>query len=253
MPSALLIDDEEGCRADLRQKLAAHAEVRIVGEAATIKTASALLNEAAYDLVFLDVQLIGGSGFDLVPLVRPDAAIVFVTAHDAFALRAFEVNALDYLLKPIAAARLATTIRRILTAVPAAPFPIEPASITPSPGRLGYDDTIMLRTGQRALFVRLERIATITAQDNYTEVMLVDGTRAFMRKSLQTWEDTLPPTHFMRVHRTQILNLAQVVRYERDAEERTRLFVVGLPSPVSASRHRWSELRERLAAMRPTL
>jgi two-component system LytT family response regulator len=230
--------------------------VRIVGEAATIKTASALLSETAYDLVFLDVHLIGGSGFDLVPRVRPDASIVFVTAHDAFALRAFEVNALDYLLKPIAVTRLATTIRRILSAAPATPPSMEPkmdpAPVSASPGCLNYDDTIMLRTGLRALFVRLERIATITAQDNYTEVMLVDGTRAFMRKSLQTWEDTLPPTHFMRVHRTQILNLAQVIRYERDAEERTRLFVVGLPSPVSASRHRWSELRERLAALRPT-
>ncbi len=249
MREALLIDDEKACRADLRRKLAAHPEVRIVGEAATLKTARDLLAEASYDLVFFDVQLIGGSGFDLVPSVRPGTSIVFVTAHDAFALRAFEINALDYLLKPVAPARLATTIRRILAATPFGTTPTEPDPLAPPPGRLNYDDTIYLRTGLRALFVRLERIAAISAQDNYSEVTLVDGTRAFLRKTLQAWDDALPPTHFMRVHRTQIVNLARVTHYERDADERTRLFFEGASAPVSASRHRWADLRARLAAL----
>jgi DNA-binding LytR/AlgR family response regulator len=73
----------------------------------------------------------------------------------------------------------------------------------------------------------------------------------FLRKSLKAWEDVLPATHFMRVHRTQIVNLAQVTRYERDGDERTRLFVAGAAEPVSASRYRWSDLRERLNAFRP--
>lgn len=251
MPDALLIEDEAHCRADLRRKLEAHPEIRVVGEAATMKSARTLLDATVYDLVFFDVQLIGGTSFDLVPAVRAGAAIVFVTAHDLFAVRAFEVNALDYLLKPVAPARLAATVRRIAaeltgaaeTAVVETPVPLE--------GKLRYDDVIFLRTGLRALFVRLENISLITAQDNYCEVTLSDGTRAFMRKSLQAWEDSLPPTHFMRVHRTQIVNLAQVARYERDADERTKLFLTGQTVPVSASRHRWRELRERLAALRP--
>ena len=102
---AVIIDDELPARRDLRTLLAAHPAIEIVGEAALFAQARTLLREAVYDLVFLDVQLIGGLGFDLVPDVRPEARIIFVTAHDRFALRAFEVNALDYLLKPLNAAR----------------------------------------------------------------------------------------------------------------------------------------------------
>jgi two-component system, LytTR family, response regulator len=197
------------------------------------------------------VQIIGGTSFDLVPAVRAGAAIVFVTAHDLFAVRAFEVNALDYLLKPVAPARLAATMLRVaaeLAKAPDSPVAKEPV---PLGGKLRYDDVIFLRTGLRALFVSLENISLITAQDNYCEVTLADGTRAFMRKSLQVWEDTLPPTYVMRVHRTQIVNLTQVVRYERDTDERTSLFLSCQVEPVSASRHRWRELRERLAVLRP--
>jgi two-component system, LytTR family, response regulator len=118
MLRALLIDDEPDARADLRISLAAHAaEVAIAAEAETLDEAEALLSTGAYDVVFLDVQLRGGTGFDLVPRIRPDARIVFVTAHDNYALRAFEVNALDYLLKPIAPDRLAAAVTRVVAAL----------------------------------------------------------------------------------------------------------------------------------------
>src|SRR4051812_48452693 len=101
MPNALIIDDEPPARTVLRALLAAHAGTTIIGEAGTMRAARELLEEADYSLVFLDIQLRGGSGFDLVPLVRAGAAVIFVTAHDEHALRAFEVNAIDYLLKPV--------------------------------------------------------------------------------------------------------------------------------------------------------
>jgi len=113
MRRALLIHYEISARRDLRALLGAHPEVTIVGEAALIEEALALLRRDDYDLVFLDIQLIGGTGFDLVPDVRPAARIIFVTAFDQFALRAFEVNALDYLRKPLRVARLAEALRRL--------------------------------------------------------------------------------------------------------------------------------------------
>ena len=122
MPRALLIDDEALARTELRRLLAAHPDVAIVGEADDVSSARARLAPADYDLVFLDIQLAGGSGFDLIPHVAPAAAIVFVTAHDAFALRAFEVNALDYLLKPVPPTRLAESLAR-LAVRPAGPVP----------------------------------------------------------------------------------------------------------------------------------
>ena len=114
---ALLIDDEADAREDLRVSLEPHLEtVTIVGEAGKIDEAQQRLARDDYDLVFLDVQLRGGTGFELVPHVRPEARIVFVTAHDTYALRAFEVNAVDYLLKPISPARLAEALTRAVAA-----------------------------------------------------------------------------------------------------------------------------------------
>ncbi len=247
--TALLIEDESAARADLRAKLAAHPDITVVDEAATCNAARARLAQADYDLVFLDIQLIGGSAFELVPHVRPGARVVFVTAHDAFALRAFEVNALDYLLKPVQPARLAEALRR-LDAPVVVPAAAETEATIPT-ASLRADDLVCLRTSQQARFAPVNQISLITAQDNYTEVQLADGARLLLRKPLKAWEDTLPASHFMRVHRTRIVNLARVQRYERDADEHTRLFVEGVDTPVAASRERWTELRDRLGALRP--
>jgi len=249
MPRALLIEDEATARADLRAKLAAHPEVSILAEAATLRSARVLLARPDYDLVFLDIQLVGGSAFDLVPDVRPGARIIFVTAYESFALRAFEINALDYLLKPVVPARLAAALQRLAAAPTAAE---EAASDLPPGPALRLDDTVYLRSGLRARFAPVADISIIAAHDNYSEVLLADGSKIFLRKSLKAWEDTLPTTHFMRVHRTLIVNLARVTRYQRDGDERTLLYIAGAAEPVAASRYRWSELRERLSAMRPT-
>jgi two-component system LytT family response regulator len=256
MPQALLIDDEATARADLRAKLAAHPEVVVLAEAATVRSARTLLARADYDLVFLDIQLVGGNAFDLVPDVRPGARIVFATAFDHYAVRAFEINALDYLLKPVEPARLAATLRRFAAGPAPAPDAAPPDGTTdaadPAPTTpLRPDDSVFLRSGPRARFVRVTDISVVAASDNYSEVHLADGSRLLLRRSLKVWEDLLPATHFMRVHRTLIANLARVTRYERDGDEHTLLFLQGFPDPVSASRHRWPELRDRLAALHP--
>lgn len=246
MHRALLIDDEAPARADLRAKLGAHAEVAVVGEAATYRSAQALLARTDYDLVFLDIHLIGGNAFDLVADVRAGARIIFATAHDNYALRAFAINALDYLLKPIEPARLADALRRL----PAVSVKMD-AAPGPAATPLKFDDVIYLRAGNRARFARVDEISVITAHDNYSEVLLADGARILLRKSLKDWEETLPSTPFMRVHRTCIVNLSRLIRYQRDADEHTQLFIAGVDAPIAASRERWTELRDRLTALRP--
>ena len=246
MPRALLIEDESTARADLRRKLAVHPEVEIVGEAATVRAGRSLLATANYELVFLDVQLIGGDAFELIGEVKPGARVIFATAFDAFAVRAFEINALDYLLKPVAPLRLAQALQRFHVANDDAPAVDEAGS-----GKLRLDDTVYLRSGGVARFVAVGLISLISAQDNYSEVRLVDGGKIFLRKSLKAWEACLPESHFMRVHRTQIVNLAKVSSYTRDADEHTLLVVEGVPEEVSASRERWTELRARLRELRP--
>lgn len=252
MPRALIIEDETTARADLRAKLAAHPDVEIVGEAATVRSARERLAAQDYTLVFLDVHLIGGNAFDLVANVRAGARIIFVTAHDAYALRAFEINAVDYLLKPIEPARLAESLRRIGGAAENPPPPLaEEFAATEREPALRPDDRVYLRAGLTARFAPVAEISVITACDNYTEVALADGTKLLVRKSLKAWENSLPPTHFMRVHRTGIVNLARVTRFERDRDEHTHLYLQGAAQPVAASRDRWSDVRARLERLHP--
>ncbi len=247
MIRALLIEDELPAREDLRALLAAHPQVQIVGEAATVDTGRALLTREAYDLVFFDIHLLGGSSFDLVPDVQPGVRIIFTTAYDAFALRAFEVNALDYLVKPIAAARLATALARI-----AAPETRPDPATAEASAPLRIDDTVYLRTGQRARFASVADISVISAEDNYSTVTLASGDRVLLRKSLSAWDAVLPASHFVRVHRTCIVNLAHLLRYERQGDG-ALLFIKGAAEPVPASRRTWSDVRTRLAEFHPQL
>ena len=242
MIRALLIDDEKTARMDLRAMLAAHPEIEIVGEAATVKSARALLAAENYALVFLDIQIVGGTGFDLVPNVRAGAKIIFVTAHNEHAVRAFEVNALDYLLKPVKAERLARALTRVqLPATKDAEAAAPPAGVS-----LRADDIIHLSSGSTARFAPISDLGAIEAEENYSLVHLVDGSSVLVRRSLKAWEDMLPATQFMRVHRTVIVNLARLTGYRRDAQKAISLQVQGVAESMPVSRLYWGDLKPRL-------
>ena len=239
MPKAVIIDDEVAARKDLRALLAAHPDVTIIGEAASIDQARALLRAGGYDLVFLDVQVLGGSGFDLVPDIVPEARIIFVTAYDQFALRAFEVNALDFLHKPVRTARLAETLRRAGGTTP--PMPA---------AALRNDDIVQVKTGPGAArFVRVADIVLVTSSDNYSDVRLASGEHFLVRQTLASWEERLPAAQLMRVHRQAIVSLARVEGFTHADEETTLLRVTGLPEPVRARRQHLPELQARLAQL----
>jgi two-component system LytT family response regulator len=237
MIRALLIEDEAPAAEDMHRLLRAHPEVRVVGEAGSISAARKLLAVGGYDLVFLDVQLVGGTGFDLVSSVHPDAEIVFVTAYDQHALRAFEVNALDYLLKPVRRERLAASIARALP---------KPASTAPLP-QLKWDDVVHVKTGRSAArFVKLPDIVAVMSEDNYSELILQDGSKLLVRDTLAAWEDRLPPTDFMRVHRQVIVSLRRVEGFEHQDSRTTALQIAGLAEKIPARREYWPEMVARL-------
>ncbi len=234
----LLIDDEPSARQFLRLALADHPAAEIAGEAGTMNEARDLLARPDYDLVLLDIQLRGGSGFDLVPLVRADARIVFVTAYDQHALRAFAVNALDYLLKPIDPARLAESLQRAAQTL----RPFAPA--------LASSDIVQVKTGSGTTrFIPVASIALITTSDNYTELTLAEGARHYIRRTLKSWEESLPSATFVRVHRHALVNLAHLRRTDRVSDETTLLTVAGVAEPVRASFRYAQDLRARLAAL----
>lgn len=240
----IIIDDEPAARAALRGMLREHPEVSLVGEAETITEAKALLAGNAYELVLLDVQLIGGTGFDLLPFIRPEARVVFVTAFDQFAVRAFEVNALDYLIKPVRPERLAEALRRI------APIGIAPHSVTAPLPKFDLDDLVHLFVGNGSTrLVPLADIVVIESDSNYSAAYLADGTRLLVRRTMLSWENSLPSSHFVRVHRSTIINLARYRGSDRECFETTLLLLTGHPQPVRASFRYLEELRTRLAAL----
>jgi DNA-binding LytR/AlgR family response regulator len=223
MPQVLIIDDDASARTDLRAKLAAHPGVVIVGEAAALRSARALLTDADYDLVFLDVQLIGGESFQLVPVVRPGASIVFTTAHERYAVRAFECAAVDYLLKPISPVRLAEALHRAAVA-----RVVNRAPTRQAPG-----------------IVPLGLCALPAMPGNFSEVTLTHSERVFLRQCLEAWEDALPPTHTLRDQCNPAARHPRAVRYEPGTEP-TRLFLAA--TPVSCARRWWRALRACLGA-----
>lgn len=240
MIRALLIDDEAIARDALVALLQAHPEVVVAGSAATVAQARIALERGDYDVVFLDIQLRGGSGFDLVSHVREGAEIVFVTAHDEWALRAFEVNALDYLLKPVHPERLARSVRRLGQAgtVPAAEPPPMPS--------LREGDTVFLKLDAGARFTPLADIGAVLSCENYTEVLLGTGEKLLVRRTLKAWEETLPRPPFARAHRQALVNLARLLRVEDDGGDGPLLYLAGVAAPLRASRREWPALRALL-------
>ncbi|MBS0661230.1 MAG: response regulator transcription factor [Verrucomicrobia bacterium] len=238
MTDALIIDDEPLARSDLRSLLP--SEINVVGEAGRMEEARKLLQRGNYTLVFLDVQLLGGSGLDLVPDVHPKARIIFVTAFDQHAVRAFEVNALDYLLKPVAPERLAAALARLRP--PGTPKPDSTAS-------LRTDDRVLLKLGTDGeRFVRVADIRCVSSCENYSEVHLGNNERVFVRRTMKAWEETLPAATFMRAHRHTIVNLRHIERVERATDSTFLLHLAGGEEPLRASYRYVAELRERLAS-----
>lgn len=239
MPKAILIDDEEHARLELRTMLAAHPDVEIVGEAAALPQARALIARDNYDFVFLDIKLGANTAFELVPDLPAGKPVIFVTGYEQHAPHAFEVNALDYLLKPIRASRLAESLRRLSeqkkTPVTAAPTPA-----------LHLGDIVPLNGGDYARFVRVADISLITAHENYCFVHLAGGTQVMVRRSLKSWADVLPTEDFVRVHRTAIVNLAHVTGYDYVTPRNISLRLDGLVAPVDVSRDATPELKARL-------
>lgn len=239
MYTAIVVDDERLARRELKRLLEEghRDQVRVVGEAATVEEAVTVARLHDPDLVFLDIHLAGQSGFDLLPLLDRTVTVVFVTAFDRYAIRAFEVNALDYLLKPVAPERLATTLARLSrsTAVESAATQV-----------LTYEDRLFLRLDDRMAFLRLRDIVAILAAGDNAVLHLADGRQARGRKSLREWVDRLPERNFVRIHRSTIVNLEFVERLEEWSHFTYRVYLRGLAEPLQMSRRWGARVRSRL-------
>jgi two-component system LytT family response regulator len=242
---ALVIDDERLARRELRGLLTAHDTIEVVGEAASAAEALELIARVHPEVLFLDVQLCPGTGFDLLERITLPVRIVFVTAFDAFALRAFEVNALDYLLKPINPQRLAQAIEKLIAADASTGTAHSLRSAASSSSPLTLDDRLFVESYGRSRFLPVSSVVSITAEGDYSQIQTSEGERWLVLKSLREWERRLPAQHFARIHRSMIVNLACVERLESAFSRGYLVHLRGLTAPVPMSRRRATLLKTR--------
>jgi two-component system LytT family response regulator len=225
--TAILVDDERLARMDLRSMLSEFKSIEIIGEADHSATAISLIEQTDPDLIFLDIQMPGESGFDMLEKIKTRAKIIFVTAYDEYAIQAFNVNALDYLLKPVSPARLKTTIDRLFDK------PDEPPAIRK---KLTRDDRLFILYGSGYKFIRISTILYIASSGDYSEVHLSDGVRGLTNLCMQEWEERLPDNTFCRIHRSTIVNLDFVVKVDDWFNSTFRVTLQGVQEPFVMSR-----------------
>jgi len=234
---ALVVDDERLARKDLISLLKAHDHITVVGEADDVPTAVKAVEKLNPDVIFLDIQMPGDSGFDLLDRMEAEARIIFVTAYDEYAIRAFEVNALDYLLKPVNPERLAKALERL---------ELQEWETAAGTRRLDYSDRLFLMVGRNFRFLKVNRLVLVAAAGDYSEVLTSDGTKGLTLKSMKEWETRLPPRHFVRIHRSTIINLEFVDRVEEWFNYSFRVYLKGIEEPCVISRRYATRLKDRM-------
>ncbi|MDB6114189.1 MAG: lytR 2 [Lacunisphaera sp.] len=204
---ALIVDDERLARNELRRLLAAHADIEIAGEARDVPDAVEKISALKPELIFLDVQMPGADGFSLLEQLNPPLpAVIFTTAYDEFAVKAFEFNALDYLLKPVDPNRLVAALEKLRSRGGSGPLAGEPG---PATHRLAPEDKVFVREGDRCWFVPVKNIRLLESEGNYTRLHF-DDQKPQLFRSLTAMEERLDNRHFFRANRKQVINLAWV-------------------------------------------
>lgn len=215
--SALIVDDEPLAREGLRLLLTEHVRSPVIAEAVNGLEALTYIRAAKPDVVFLDVQMPAMNGFDVVKGIAAECmpAVVFVTAYDQYAIQAFEINAVDYLLKPVARSRFAQTIKRVLSRLKehgeSARQITALLQALSAPPR--YIERVSVRVSGKTQFVNLDDVEWIQAAENYVQLHL-RTTRHMLHVPINTLQGVLDPAMFMRIHRSHIVNTRQVKELE---------------------------------------
>ncbi|HYC28890.1 MAG TPA: response regulator, partial [Chitinophagaceae bacterium] len=212
---AIIIDDERLARAELRKLLQDFPEVEVVDEASNAEEGVQKIESHNPDLIFLDIQMPGKTGFEMLQELDHSPTVIFTTAYDDYALKAFEVNALDYLLKPIEPKRLADTIEKIKKMYSSGQTAggVNGATFTANNSLLGEHDQVFVKDGERCWFVRLSEVRLFESVGNYAKVFF-GANKPLILKSLNALEERLDPKIFFRANRKHIVNLHMIDKVE---------------------------------------
>ncbi|MEI6051501.1 MAG: LytTR family DNA-binding domain-containing protein [Opitutaceae bacterium] len=243
----LIVDDESGARDFLRKRLAPYPEIEIVAEAISVASAFVFCRSLRPDVIFLDISMPQVDGFGLFAMLpvetRPE--IVFVTAHADRAAEAFELHALDYLLKPYSAKRMAATVNKLKRHF------VGRAAAKSAGGAWPLSDSapegaLWVQSEKEMLQVKLTDIVLIESEDSYSRLTLITGKAFILRQTLSRWAEKLPDTDFFRIDRFRIINLTHVKNFERLSRDQALVHLLGVSAPRELRRQSILRLAKRL-------
>ncbi len=254
---ALIVDDEELARQVLRELLQSHPEIEVLAECANGFEAVKAVTEHKPDLIFLDVQMPKLTGFDVMELIEGDIAVIFTTAYDQYAMKAFEVHAVDYLLKPIGGERFESAVGRVKTRVAEkrkarqraeaeVAGPVQRATDLAASARppQQYLERIVVRDGTRVTLIPTAKLDYVEAQDDYI-ALASHGAKHLKQQTIASIEAGLDPDRFVRIHRSYIVNFERVVRIEPYGKD-SRLAILADGTRLPVSRAGYARLKTLL-------
>jgi two-component system LytT family response regulator len=240
---AVIIDDVASVILILKKLLSHFPNIEIVGEASDVDDAVELINGEKPDLIFLDVDLNGLTSLDMLKEIKHDPMIVFITSHADFALKAFELNATDYLLKPISSDRLTKSIEKVFNKWSRKNE--EQTAGGDENKKLTADSMLMLTIDDKLVFVKVRDITHIEAFGNYTKVYTVDKKMSVTYNSVKSWLSKLPDDIFIQIHRSTVVNMEYVNGIEKWTNDTGRLSLADSKEPFEVSRNYFFELKKR--------
>ena len=241
--TAVIVDDEELARAVVREMLSHHPEVEILAECGNGFEAVKSVTERKPDLLFLDIQMPKLDGFEVLELIGTDMAIVFATAYDQYALRAFDVHAVDYLLKPYDKERFEAALTRAKERSSGkVPAPAELRATATAPG--SYADRVVVRDGSNVHIIPTAKLDFVEAQDDYI-ALASKGLKHLKQQTISSIETTLDPKQFLRIHRSYIVNLDRVAKVEPYGKD-SKVAILQDGTRLPVSRAGYARLRDVL-------
>jgi len=238
MLRVVLCDDERLALQRLRQLLAPHPNFQIVGEASNKSTAIKLIRKERPNALFLDVQMPGATGLDLLKALHPPPKTVMVTAYAKYALQAFDLEAVDYLIKPVNPQRFAQALHRLETACS------KKKSASKTPYSTG--DRICLHTPHQSMVVPVDSIPLLQADGDFTRIHIPNSTPLMICQPLGSYEKILPFPPFAKIDRSHLINLKKITRIDRKSRDEANLILEGVPQPIPIGRAAQLRLKDFL-------
>lgn len=236
----LVVEDDLMTQELIKEQLKNFEALEVVGSANTLLSAKDAIEETDPEIIFLDIDLNGASSFDLIPYVKATCKVVFITASPNQAVKAFEVNATDYILKPISLERLNKTVAKITDQMNDG----EEDDIADDHSKFKLDQMIMVNAEHKMVLIKVKDINYISAYGNYTKVFLDDNKMYVTYGSIKNWMSRLPKDAFFQIHRSTIVNLLNVIKIDKWTNDTGRMYLKNVNDPFEISRNFFSELKK---------